>query len=133
MHPPRGTLAAPIRAQQSEVISVFSLLRQGFEGHTSLHFVYNVKLNQLKNWPAIRSFSEVWWREQDSNLRRHQSTDLQSVPFDRSGISPSYACQNKTGFISIRHLNHISTKSYNLIIFSIKIAIFLYLSFFNIV
>ena len=28
------------------------------------------------------------WGEEDSNLRRHKSTDLQSAPFGRSGISP---------------------------------------------
>ena len=28
------------------------------------------------------------WGEQDSNLRRHEPTDLQSVPFDRFGIPP---------------------------------------------
>lgn len=31
----------------------------------------------------------IWWREQDSNLRRHTSTDLQSVAFDRSAIPPN--------------------------------------------
>ena len=30
------------------------------------------------------------WGEQDSNLRRHQPTDLQSAPFDRFGISPIF-------------------------------------------
>ena len=29
------------------------------------------------------------WGEQDSNLRRHKSTDLQSAPFDRFGIPPT--------------------------------------------
>ncbi len=28
------------------------------------------------------------WGEEESNLRRHKPTDLQSAPFDRSGISP---------------------------------------------
>lgn len=32
------------------------------------------------------------WGEKDSNLRRHKSTDLQSVPFGRSGISPCFSC-----------------------------------------
>lgn len=30
-----------------------------------------------------------WWREQDSNLRRRTSSDLQSDAFDRSAIPPS--------------------------------------------
>ncbi len=30
----------------------------------------------------------VWWREEDSNLRSRTTTDLQSVPFGRSGIPP---------------------------------------------
>ena len=29
------------------------------------------------------------WGEQDSNLRRHKSTELQSVPVGRFGISPT--------------------------------------------
>ena len=29
-----------------------------------------------------------WWGEEDSNLRRHEPTDLQSAPFGRLGISP---------------------------------------------
>lgn len=31
---------------------------------------------------------EGWWREQDSNLRRRTSADLQSAAFDRSAIPP---------------------------------------------
>ena len=34
--------------------------------------------------PAILS----WWGGEDSNLRRRTPTDLQSVPFDRSGTPP---------------------------------------------
>ena len=30
----------------------------------------------------------AWWREQDSNLRRRTSADLQSAAFDRSAIPP---------------------------------------------
>ena len=29
-----------------------------------------------------------WWVEKDSNLRKQMLTDLQSAPFDRSGIYP---------------------------------------------
>ena len=29
-----------------------------------------------------------WWVEKDSNLRKRMLTDLQSAPFDRSGIYP---------------------------------------------
>ncbi len=31
---------------------------------------------------------EEWWREKESNLRRHTPPDLQSGPFGRLGISP---------------------------------------------
>ena len=31
---------------------------------------------------------EKWWVEKDSNLRKRMLTDLQSAPFDRSGIYP---------------------------------------------
>ena len=33
---------------------------------------------------------EGWWREQDSNLRRRTSADLQSAAFDRSAIPPAH-------------------------------------------
>ena len=39
--------------------------------------------------PDDSSLSQpVQWGEEDSNLRRHEPTDLQSVPFDRFGIPP---------------------------------------------
>ena len=41
------------------------------------------------------------WREEDSNLRRHLSTDLQSVAFDRSAISP----ENRALNININTMN----------------------------
>jgi hypothetical protein len=45
-----------------------------------------------------QGFSKLWWRGEDSNLRRPQPTDLQSVPFDRSGTSPvslsSFSCHH---------------------------------------
>ncbi len=31
---------------------------------------------------------DVWWRGEDSNLRRHEPADLQSAPVDRFGTSP---------------------------------------------
>ncbi len=31
----------------------------------------------------------LMWGEQDSNLRRHKSADLQSAPVGRFGISPN--------------------------------------------
>ena len=36
----------------------------------------------------IQLFSNIPWGEQDSNLRKHTLTELQSVPFGHSGISP---------------------------------------------
>ena len=38
--------------------------------------------------PKAIKLTTNWWREKDSNLRRHMPTDLQSAPFDRFGISP---------------------------------------------
>ncbi len=32
---------------------------------------------------------KIWWGEVGSNHRRRMPTDLQSVPFGRSGISPA--------------------------------------------
>lgn len=37
--------------------------------------------------------SRLWWREQDSNLRRRSSADLQSAAFDRSAIPPTNTLQ----------------------------------------
>ena len=31
---------------------------------------------------------DIWWRGEDSNLRRHSPSDLQSDPFGHSGTSP---------------------------------------------
>jgi hypothetical protein len=36
-----------------------------------------------------------WWGGEDSNLRSTSATDLQSVPFDRSGTSPEAPNQQK--------------------------------------
>ena len=36
----------------------------------------------------LQTQKPIEWGEQDSNLRRHEPTDLQSVPFDRFGIPP---------------------------------------------
>ena len=38
--------------------------------------------------PCCRFPMIMWWREEDSNLRSRTTTDLQSVPFGRSGIPP---------------------------------------------
>ena len=32
---------------------------------------------------------EMWWREEDLNLRRLAPADLQSAPFNHSGIPPN--------------------------------------------
>jgi hypothetical protein len=46
-------------------------------------------------WPAWKagalplSYTREIWREQDSNLRRQKSADLQSAAINRSAISPS--------------------------------------------
>src|SRR5688572_11787350 len=39
-----------------------------------------------------------WWRKVDSNHRRHEPTDLQSVPFGRLGIPPA----NEPGILTVR-------------------------------
>ena len=47
--------------------------------------------NDLKSPDSDKSSNlpvTVWWREEDSNLRSRTTTDLQSVPFGRSGIPP---------------------------------------------
>ena len=35
-----------------------------------------------------RTFEKQWWEKLDLNQRRPKPTDLQSAPFDRSGILP---------------------------------------------
>ena len=41
------------------------------------------------------------WGEQDSNLRRHKSTDLQSAPVGRFGIPPYVIIKKNTFFFDI--------------------------------
>jgi hypothetical protein len=46
-----------------------------------------------ENYPCATPEPSVrirWWGEEDSNLRRHEPTDLQSAPFGRLGISPEF-------------------------------------------
>src|SRR2546425_42042 len=38
--------------------------------------------------PGVFRFPELWWREVDSNHRRHEPADLQSAPVGRLGIPP---------------------------------------------
>ena len=39
------------------------------------------------NWATL-AHKQIWWRGEDSNLRSRLTTDLQSVPFGRSGTPP---------------------------------------------
>src|SRR5262249_26493277 len=39
-------------------------------------------------FPLCYGGPRVWWRGEDSNLRRRTPADLQSAPFGRSGTSP---------------------------------------------
>ena len=41
---------------------------------------------------VIKLLETIKWGEQDSNLRSRKTTELQSVPFGRSGISPAISC-----------------------------------------
>jgi len=50
----------------------------------------NGALDSDSGWVAgVPRFEQKWWRGKDSNLRRHKSTDLQSVAFDRSATPPN--------------------------------------------
>jgi len=40
------------------------------------------------------------WERQDSNLRRKNSTDLQSVAFNRSATLPTFFLHHENGFIN---------------------------------
>ena len=56
---------------------------------------YSLEGCRSTNWatPAYLTMArkpKPMWGEQDSNLRRRKPTDLQSVPFGRSGISPIF-------------------------------------------
>ena len=50
------------------------------------------QLSYSRRWPHAATprvaFDEVWWREEDLNLRRLTPADLQSAPFNHSGIPP---------------------------------------------
>ena len=45
-------------------------------------------LNYTRKLAPVPSAAAGWWRGLDSNQRRHTSTDLQSVAFDRSATPP---------------------------------------------
>ena len=42
--------------------------------------------------PGVFSNLKLWWREVDSNHRRHEPADLQSAPVGRLGIPPGNSC-----------------------------------------
>gem|GEM_PF-4636257 len=45
-----------------------------------------------------------WWVQMDSNHRRQEPTDLQSVPFGHSGMHPSFPfCDAKLEQIFLKH------------------------------
>lgn len=47
--------------------------------------------SRLLNPPVKRiQGNKKMWGQMDSNHRRHSPADLQSAPFGRSGISPSF-------------------------------------------
>ncbi len=54
----------------------------------------------------------MWYRGQDSNLRRRMPTDLQSVVFDRSTtpayVEPLFGIEPKTYGLQNRRSNHLS-------------------------
>ena len=62
--------------------------RRRFERETRLELA-TLTLEGLcsTNW-ATPAYYALMWGEEDSNLRSRKTTDLQSAPFGRSGISP---------------------------------------------
>ena len=42
--------------------------------------------------PNVAPIIKLWWREVDSNHRRHEPADLQSAPVGRLGIPPKNSC-----------------------------------------
>ena len=52
-----------------------------------------IRANHAKIWLTPLTFTEAivsLWGEKDSNLRSLATTELQSVPFGHSGISPPF-------------------------------------------
>ena len=51
----------------------------------------DIQLGRLKLYQLSysRNLQNKWWWGEDLNLRRRMPTDLQSVPFGRSGTPPS--------------------------------------------
>src|SRR3974390_3094101 len=60
----------------------------------------------------------VWWREEDSNLRSRTTTDLQSVPFGRSGIPPGRTVLNPFSNLNVFAGAGDGTRTRNLLITS---------------
>ena len=48
-----------------------------------------------------------WWGEMDSNHRSRRTTDLQSVPFGRSGISPYFGAGERNRTINLLITNQL--------------------------
>ena len=57
---------------------------------TSVDTSRRCEIRERQGGPGTQPESVLrgWWGEEDSNLRRHEPTDLQSAPFGRLGISP---------------------------------------------
>ncbi len=63
--------------------------RAGDEARTRDLQLGRLSLYQLSYSRKIFFNSWYWWGEKDSNLRSRKTTDLQSVPVGRFGISPN--------------------------------------------
>ena len=55
---------------------------------SNLHFVFGGSHPPPNN---CRPENQNWWREVDSNHRRHEPADLQSAPVGRLGIPPKFS------------------------------------------
>ena len=61
-------------------------LRRSLPLVVRIHFVYTKNKNQSQKWLVF-----IWWKTVDSNHRSWIATDLQSVPFGRSGTLPYWS------------------------------------------
>ena len=63
--------------------------------------MFNLVLNFFCPWscPPLPELKRPMWGEKDSNLRSRKTTDLQSVPFGHSGISPIHLIAIRTGAV----------------------------------
>jgi hypothetical protein len=71
-----------------KVLKYFQLLSTFFVGDFGAGEGNRTLIISLEGWSITTMLHPLWWKEQDLNLRRLTSADLQSAAFNHSAILP---------------------------------------------